>query len=78
MRSADETFDLELLLDGFEKEFDLPAVFIDLGDGGGRPCEVVGQEHNDFAGFRVFGPDAAQTLGEFLAGVKPFEFNDVI
>ena len=50
LRSADEAFDLELLLDGFEEEFDLPAVFVKLSDGFSGPGEVVGQEDDDVAG----------------------------
>jgi hypothetical protein len=78
LRSADKAFDLELLLDGFEEEFDLPAVFVKLSDGLGGPSEVVGQKDNDLAGYRVFGTDAAQAPGEFLFGVEPFEFDDLV
>ena len=78
MRSADKAFDLELLLDGFEEEFDLPAVFVKQSDGFGGPGEVVGQKDNDLAGCGVFGTDAAQALGEFLFGVEPFELYDLV
>lgn len=75
---ADKTFNLELLLDGFEEEFDLPAVFVDLSDGFGRPGKVIGQKDDDIAGFWIFGTDAAQAIGELLFGIESFEFNDLV
>ena len=31
---SDERFDFQLLFDGLEKDFDLPSIFVHLGDGG--------------------------------------------
>ena len=78
LRSADKAFNFELLLDGFEEEFNLPAVFVKLSDGFSGPGEVVGQEDDDVAGFGIFGADAAQALGEFLFGIEAFELYDVV
>src|ERR1041385_6184768 len=39
--SADESFDLEILLEGFEEHFDLPALFINAGDGSRREVQEV-------------------------------------
>ena len=38
---AIEGLDSKMLLDPFEKQFDLPALFIDGGDGGRRQPEVI-------------------------------------
>lgn len=34
-RGAEEGFDLQVLLDPFEEQFDLPAVLVDRGEGSG-------------------------------------------
>ncbi len=41
--SAQEALDLQILLDPLEEQLDLPARFVDLGDGAGGEFEVVGQ-----------------------------------
>lgn len=49
---AEERLDPQVLLDPFEKEFDLPPAPVELRD---RLClhlEVVGEEHEPLAGFR--------------------------
>jgi hypothetical protein len=43
LRNADEALDAQMLLDPFEKQLNLPATAIQLGDRGGREAEVVGQ-----------------------------------
>jgi len=50
---AHEGLDLEVLLDPFEEQLDLPAGLVDLSDRGGGQSEVVGQEHEVLSGFRV-------------------------
>lgn len=44
-RRTDEGFDLELLLEQLEEQYDLPALLGDGGDGGSAQGEVVGQQH---------------------------------
>src|SRR5215212_7498576 len=39
-----EGIDLQVLLDGLEEQFDLPALTVDFGDGGGRQIEPIGEE----------------------------------
>lgn len=39
---AYEGFDFEVLFDGFKEELDLPALFIDFGNGGGGKVKAVG------------------------------------
>ncbi len=41
-RVADEGLDPEVLFDPTEENLDLPALFIDIGDGPGREFEVIG------------------------------------
>src|SRR6266498_641628 len=41
---TDEGLDVQVLLDGFEKRFDLPSIAVDLGDGGSGQTEVVREE----------------------------------
>ncbi len=41
---TEESFDLQILLDPFEEQFDLPAGLVDIGDGFGGQVEIVGQK----------------------------------
>ena len=45
---AEEVFDFEVLLDPFEEQLDLPALFVERGDLFGRGLEVVGDEPQGF------------------------------
>lgn len=63
LRVADEGLDLQILLDPAEEDLDLPALLVDVGDGLGRQPEVIGEEHVNFAGFKVVVNNAAQGLG---------------
>ena len=73
LRGTEEDFDTKMLLDPFEKQFDLPPAAIEIGDGDGRQREIVGQEHQPFAGRGVFELDAAQWRVEALTRVEPGE-----
>ena len=55
---ADEALDLQMLLDPLEEQFDLPAALVQSGNGQRRQDGVVGQEHQRFASFQIFEPDA--------------------
>ena len=44
LAGAEEAFDAQVLLDPLEEQLDLPAAFVELGDGQRRQREVVGQE----------------------------------
>ena len=52
-RVADEGLYAQILFDFLEEELDLPAVFIDVGDGFRRKPEMVGQKFVVFPGFLV-------------------------
>ena len=58
---SDKGFDLEILLEGFEEDFDLPAFLINAGDCGWRKNQVVGDQDKRIV---VFGPysDSSQRL----------------
>ena len=45
LAGAQKALDAQVLLDPFEEEFDLPAAFVECGDGGRRQSGVVGEEH---------------------------------
>jgi hypothetical protein len=42
--APEKAADFEVLLEPFEQQLDIPALLIELGDLGGRPLEVVGQQ----------------------------------
>src|SRR4051794_31046832 len=48
LRGADERFDSQVLLDGLEEQFDLPALAIDLSDSDGGQVETIRQENELF------------------------------
>ena len=53
---AEEALDAQVLLGPFEEQFDLPAAFVEPGDGQRRRGDVVGQEDEGLAGLRVAVP----------------------
>ena len=42
--SADKSLDAEILLELFEKQFDLPALAVDGGDGGSGKAAMIGEK----------------------------------
>src|SRR5687768_6900212 len=77
---AEEVVDLEVLLDPFEEQLDLPTGLVETGDFGGRGNEIVAQ-HRDLAPGVDPHADQADGFGErvvALAG-QPFgQPNDAI
>ena len=59
-RIADKGFDAQILLDFPKENLDLPAFFVNIGDGFGYQSEVVGQKFVAFAAFRITVANAAQ------------------
>ena len=45
LAGCEKSLDAEVLLDTFEKQFDLPAAFIERSDGHRRQCGVVCQKY---------------------------------
>ena len=68
----------EILFQGFEEQFDLPAVLVDGGDGGGAECEQIG-EQGDFALIGLVPNDsAAEQAGTFLFRARAGEANELV
>ena len=53
LAGAEEGLDPQVLLDPFEEQLDLPAAFVDLGDGKRGQREVIGQELESLAGLLI-------------------------
>ena len=75
---AQELLDAQVLLDPFEEQLDLPATFVQSGNGQGRQGRVVGQEDQRFLGFGIFEPDTAQVLGVVLGNIVSVQRNGLI
>ena len=43
---TDKGFDFEMLLEGFEKDLDLPSVLVDIGDSSSTKFEMVAQKRD--------------------------------
>lgn len=78
LAGADKALDLEVLFEGLEEEFDLPAFAIGLGKGRGAEFEVVGQEHALALVLCVPYDDAAQRMGALGFGMGPGEADDLV
>ena len=59
---ADEALDLQVLFERFEEEFDLPTLFVDVGDGRSAEVEVVGEQYDFPFVVRVSHDDAPQLM----------------
>jgi len=75
---AQKVLDAQVLLDLFEKQFDLPTVFIQGSYGGGGQAGVVGRNDQSLACGEVGKPDAPHVLGIILDGVVALERNTLI
>jgi hypothetical protein len=73
-RVADGKLDTQVLFDFPEENFDLPAVFVNIGDCFGRKAEVIGQKFIALAAFRVTVANTAQAQSFALA----HDLNDVV
>ena len=75
---AEKVLDAQVLLDPFEEEFDLPAVFVQGCDGDGTQTGVVGKEDQRFFGAGVGKPNAPNVFRIVLDGIKALERNTLI
>lgn len=78
LAGSDEGFDFEVLFQGLEEEFDLPAVLIDCGDGRGAEFEVIGEEDDLALMFLVPDHDAAQFVRALALCADASEADDFI
>ncbi len=69
-RSAVEGLDSQVLLDPFEKQFDLPSAFVEIGNGLCRDGEVVGQKHQARVGFWIEVTDPSEMRWIVLPGIE--------
>ena len=77
-RCAVEAFDPQVLFDPLEKQLDLPAATIEIGDGQCWQSKIVGKEHQVLAGCGIFESDPTQGGVEVLLGVKAREHDGLI
>ena len=69
LAGSEEGFDAQMLLDPFEEQFDLPALFVKRGNHLWFEGEIVGQKGDAFPSF-VLDNDAAQGRGILLARIE--------
>jgi len=67
-----------MLLDPFEEQFDLPAAFVELGNGYRRQREIIGQENKAFLSGCVKITNPSELFWIILFGIETFEGNDLI
>lgn len=79
-RVAEEVAELEGLLDLFEENLYFPAVAVEVGHGGGRPCKVVGPKlHDHDPAIEIdLGGHPAHAIGVLAAGVGIHEYDLVV
>jgi len=75
---AEKGFDAQVLFDPFEKQFDLPAVTIQVGNCLGRYSEVVAQEVECLAGVLVVILDTAKRLRVVGRGIHARQHNGLV
>ena len=75
---AKKLLDAQVLLDPFEEQLDLPAAFVQSGNGQGRQGGVVGQEDQSLLGCWVLEPDTAQVFGVVLRNVVTVQCDGLI
>lgn len=76
--SAVEGFDPQMLFDPLEEDFDLPAAFVELRNGGGRQGEMVGQKDESFVLAGIVEADAPELLRIILFCVEAVKGNDLV
>lgn len=75
---AKKLLDAQVLFDPFEKQFHLPAAFVQRSDGQGWQGRVVGQEDQSLFGCWVLEPDTAQVFGVVFGNVVPVQCDGLI
>lgn len=76
--SAEKGFDLQVLLDPFEEDLDLPTLAIDFGNGAGGEVKMVGEEAIEAVRVGVSKGDEAKRVRVLLARDGAFEFDDLV
>ena len=73
-----KSFDPQVLLEPFEKQFDLPTLLVELCDAQRRQSEVVGQENQAASSAVIIKTDPAKFVGIIFGCVKSVESDDLI
>lgn len=76
--NAVEGLDPQMLLDPFEKQFDLPATSIEFGNGESRLHEVVGDEDQPLVGLNIEVADPAYRFGIVFDYAQSGQSNSLI
>ena len=77
-RGAEEGLDSQVLFDPFEEQLDLPAAFVEFGNGECRQGEVVGEEYEGVVSFGVVILDAAQVVRVVAEGMAASQHTDLV
>ena len=75
---ADEALHGQVLLQRLEKQFDLPALFVDGGDGGGAELQQIGEQHDLSLVIRIPNYHAAQRSGAVGLSLGAGESDDLV
>ena len=76
--SPHEDLDLEILLQRFEEQLDLPAIFVNAGDGGGAQGQMSGQQHQHVPGLGTKHFQASEEVGTILMSFRTLPENDLV
>ncbi len=78
LRSTEEPFDAQMLLDPFEEDLHLPALLIKRADGGGREIELIGKEQQGLTRLGILEANPAQMIRIVLATVEAIESDRMV
>ena len=78
LAGAEKVLDAQVLLDPFEKEFDLPAAFVKVGNRSRRQHCFVGQKDERLVCSRVFESNASDVFRIVLGSVVALEHHTLI
>jgi hypothetical protein len=71
-------FNLEILFQGLEEQFDLPTILIDGSNSGRTQSQVVGKKDQNFVFLRIIDLNPSQRIGGFLDRPQNLELNEFI
>lgn len=77
-RPPEKGFDVEMLLECFEENLNLPAVLLDRGHGAAAELEVVGEQHDHTFSLGIPNCNTPQLMRTFLRRVKPAHANALV
>ena len=66
-------FDMQVLFDPFEEQFDLPTLLVKRGNDGGGQCKIVRQKYEPLSSLRIAKANTPQMLRIVPPGIEPVE-----